>query len=71
MSVDHTAAHDAALARMAGIFDRAAERENISPAEFRAGLTEAIEYAKSLHSETFSADCTPEAFVLELVSRLF
>ena len=77
MSVDHTAAQNAALARnaaharMAEIFDRAAERENVSPAEFRAGLAEAIAYAKSLHGETASADCTPEAFVLSLVSRLF
>ena len=70
MSVDHTAA-DAALARMASIFDLAAERENVSPEEFRAGLSEAIAYAKSLHGETISADCTPEAFVLAVVERLF
>lgn len=68
---DKSAARDAALTRMSELLDAAAEREHVSRAEFRAGLAEAIEYAKSLHCETLPADCTPEDFVLSVVSRLF
>ena len=71
MSANHHVARDAAIARMSDLLDRAAEKEHVSPGEFRAEIAKAMESAQAFRGETLLGDSTAEAFVLSLVSKLF
>ena len=73
MPTPYTAAHSAALARMASILDHAADREHVSPEEFRSAIAAAIAHAGQNSPNTAAAEDTqtPEAFVLSLVCQLF
>ena len=70
MSANPPSAHEAALARMSVIFDRAAEQAQIPPDEFRAEICRAMAYTQAQNGESKVND-TPEAFVLSLIKELF
>ncbi len=55
-------------ARMSALFDRAAQNTGVSPAEFRAAIREAMQYAEPAIDPR---DVMPEAFVLSLIGQLF
>ena len=54
------------LARMSAILDDAAEKEGVSPEEFRRALTEAQRYAEGQTDAP-----SPETFVLSVLGQLF
>ena len=70
MSANPPSAHEAALARMSVIFDRAAEQAQIPPDEFRAEICRAMACTQAQNGESEAND-TPEAFVLSLIKELF
>lgn len=58
----------AALRRCTGILDMAAEKEHVSPDEFRAAIHEAITHT---NVGLQAGDLTAEAFLLSLITELF